>query len=152
MDNHEDDETVVSVSGGEVTSEHQTAVTLTAAPAHLLVRWTFGFTTCRGASIENFAIKVWLAGGDDLLLSQTLPCALEGRGKDQYREIDDPQRRLSGDQAGEVTVQALDKTGVNVGPAAVFKYKAPGAGRDIRISVQCDQGACTGNGKPDPID
>jgi len=152
MDNQEDIETTVNVVGGDETSEHKNAVTLTAAPAHLLVRWTFGFTTCRGASIDRFAIKAWLSGGDDLLLSQTLPCALEGDGKDQYREIDDPERRLSGMQPGEVTIQALDKTGVNVGPAAVFKYKAPGPGHDIRVSVQCDQGACTGNGKPDPSD
>jgi hypothetical protein len=152
MDNQEDLETTVNVVGGDETSEHKSAVTLTAAPAHLLVRWTFGFTTCRGASIDRFAIKAWLSGGDDLLLSQTLQCALEGDGKDQYREIDDPERRLSGMQPGEVTIQALDKTGVNVGPAAVFKYKAPGPGHDIRVSVECDQGACTGSGKPDPND
>lgn len=150
MDNHEDTETTVNVAGNNQTSEHEIPVTLTAAPAHLLVRWTFGFTTCKGASIDRFAIKVWLSGGDDLLLSQTMPCTLEGRGKDQYREIDDPDRRLSGEQAGEVTIQALDKTGVTVGPAAVFKYKAPGPGHDVRVTVECDQGACRGTGKPDP--
>ena len=149
MDNHEDSETTVHVAGGNETTEHMTAVTLTAAPAHLLVRWAFGFSTCRGASIDRFAIKVWLSGGDDLLLSQTLPCSLEGNGRDQYREIDDPERRLSGEQGGEVTIQPLDKTGVNVGPAAVFKYRAPGAGHEIRVSVECDQGACTGSGRPD---
>jgi hypothetical protein len=150
LDSHESTETMVDVTGDNQTSEHEIPVMLTAAPAHLFVRWTFGFTTCRGASIDRFAIKVWLSGGDDLLVSQTLACALEGKGKDQYREIADPDRRLSGEQAGEVTIQALDKTGVTVGPAAVFKYKAPGPGHDVRVSVECDQGACTGNGRPDP--
>jgi hypothetical protein len=152
MDNHKTGDTTVVVDGGDVTSEHEPAVTLTAAPAHLRVRWTFGFTTCRGASIDRFEIKVWLSGGDDLLINQTLPCMLEGSGRDQYREIDDPDRRLSGEQPGEVTIQALDKTGVTVGPPAVFKYKAPGPGYDVRVSVECDQGACIGTGKPDPND
>lgn len=150
MDSHESMDDMVDVEGENRTSEHEPAVTLTSAPAHLLVRWTFGFTTCRGASIDSFAIKAWRGGGDDLLISQTLPCSLEGSGKDQYREIDDPDRRFSGEQAGEITVQALDKEDVNVGPAAVFKYKAPGAGHDVRVSVECDQGACKGSGKPDP--
>jgi hypothetical protein len=152
MDSQQSSEEVVSVTGGDITSKHERAVTLTAAPAHLRVRWTFGFTSCRGAGIDRFEIKAWHGGGDDLLISKTLPCALEGDGKDQYREIADPQRRLSGEQAGEVTIQALDKTSVEVGPAAVFKYKAPGAGHDIRLTVDCDQGACKGTGKPDPTD
>lgn len=150
LDSHESMDTTVNVEGNNETSEHKVPVTLTAAPAHLLVRWTFGFTTCKGASIDRFAIKVWLSGGDDLLISKSLPCMLEGKGKDQYREIEDPERRLSGEQAGEVTIQAIDKTGVNVGPAAVFKYKAPGAGHDVKVTVECDQGACKGTGKPDP--
>jgi hypothetical protein len=150
MDSYESSDTTVNVTGADQTSEHEPAVTLTAAPAHLLVRWTFGFTTCKGASIDRFAIKVWRSGGDDLLVKQTLPCALEGKGKDQYREIEDLERRLSGEQAGEVTIQALDKMSVNVGPAAVFKYKAPGPGHDVRVTVECDQGACMGTGKPDP--
>ena len=150
MDNHESIDAMVDVEGDNRTSEHEPAVTLTSAPAHLLVRWTFGFTTCRGASIDSFSIKAWRGGGDDLLISKSLPCNLEGSGKDQYRAIDDPDRRFSGEQAGEVTIQPLDKEAVNVGPAAVFKYKAPGAGHDVRVSVECDQGACKGNGKPDP--
>jgi hypothetical protein len=39
---------------------------------------------------------------------------------------------------------------VNVGPVAVFKYKAPGAGHEIRVTVECDQGVCKGTGKFDP--
>jgi hypothetical protein len=153
MDSFNASDTMVSVEGNERTSEHKPAVTLTAAPAHLMVRWTFGFTTCRGASIDRFAIKVWQSGGDSLLLSQTLPCVLEGNtNRDGYREIEDPERRLSGEQAGEVTIQPLDKMGVGVGPAAAFKYKAPGPGHDVRVSVECDQGACRGTGKPDPND
>ena len=150
MDNHESSDGMVDVEGDNRTSEHEPAVTLTSAPAHLLVRWTFGFTTCKGASIDHFSIKAWRGGGDDLLVSKSLACNAEGSGKDQYRTIDDPDRRFSGEQAGEVTVQALDKEDVNVGPAAVFKYKAPGAGHDVRVSVECDQGACKGSGKPDP--
>jgi hypothetical protein len=149
MDSHDSLDVMVDVEGENRTSEHKPAVTLTSAPAHLLVRWTFGFTTCRGASIDRFEIKAWRGSGDDLLVSKTMPCLLEGMGKDQYRDIDDPDRRFTGEQAGEVTVQPLDKQGVDVGPAAVFKYKAPGAGHDVRVSVECDQGACKGNGKPD---
>lgn len=149
MDSYTSSDTVVNVAGDDQTIDLKPAVTLTAAPAHLLVRWNFGFGTCNGIGIDTFVIKAWRGTGDNLILSKSLPCTLEGEGKDQYRTIDDPDRRFAGDESGEVSIQPLDKNNVNVGKAATFDFKAPGAGHDVKLSVECEDDACTGTGKPD---
>jgi len=143
-------EASVDVAGNDQTSVSKTIVTLTAAPAHLYVRWGFGFGTCRGAGVDSFVIDVWRAGGANRVIGQTMECTLEGEGADQYREIADPDRRLSGDEGGEVSVQPLDRNKYEYGKAVIFKYKAPGPGHDIRVTVNCDgDGGCSGTGRPD---
>jgi hypothetical protein len=149
MDSYTSSDTIVNVAGDDQTIDLKPAVTLTAAPAHLLVRWNFGFGTCKGVGIDRFVIKAWRGTGDNLILSQTMACSLEGEGKDQYRTIDDPDRRFGGDEWGEVSVQPFDKNDVEVGMAASFKFKAPGPGHDVKLSVNCEDDACTGSGKPD---
>ena len=149
MDSLQSGAVQVNVVGNDTTVVTQPAVTLTAAPAHLLLRWSFGFGTCKGIGIERFVVKVWRVGGDELLLDASLPCESEGEGADQYRSIPDGARQLGGGETGEVSVQPLDKTGVKVGEPVMFSFDAPGAGRNIKLSLTCDEGACSGMGKPD---
>jgi hypothetical protein len=149
LDSLTDHELVVNVVGQDTTVVVKPAVTLTAAPAHLLMRWNFGFGTCKGVGVDRFAVTVWRSGGDNLLLDATIACSTEGDGEDQYREVKDDSRQLPGDTAGEVSVQPLDKTGVTVGDAVIFDFSAPGAGHDIKLSLTCEDGACKGSGKPD---
>jgi hypothetical protein len=149
MDSFTSGDVTVNVPGDDNTVVNHPSITLTAAPAHLLVRWNFGFGTCKGVGIDRFMIKVWRGSGDALLLNETLDCTQEGDGVDQYRSVDDADRRFSGDDAGEISVQPLDKTSINVGSAVTFNYSAPGSGHDVKISLTCTDGACTGSGKPD---
>jgi hypothetical protein len=149
MDSVVSGDVTVNVLGDDNTVVTKPAVTLTAAPARLFVRWTFGFGTCKGIGIDHFLVKVWRENGDDLLLSANLDCAIEGDGADQYREIMDDNRRVAGDEVGEVTVQPLDQTNTPFGDAVMFNFKAPGPGQSIKLSVKCDEGACNGSGKPD---
>lgn len=149
MDSYSSHDVVVTVLGDDSTVVTKPAVTLTAAPAHLLLRWNFGFGTCKGVGVDRFHVTVWRSTGDDLVLDETLACSTEGEGDDQYREVPDDNRQLGGDSVGEISVQPLDKTGVTVGDAVLFNFKAPGPGHDIKISLTCEEGACTGSGKPD---
>jgi hypothetical protein len=149
MDSVVSGDVTVNVLGDDNTVVTKPAVTLTAAPARLSVRWNFGFGTCKGIGIDHFLVKVWRENGDDLLLSANLDCNIEGEGADQYREVADDNRRLAGDEVGEVTVQALDHTNTPFGDAVSFNFKAPGPGQSIKISVKCDESACNGSGKPD---
>ena len=149
MDSIDQPDTVVNLPGGDQTVVVKPDVKLSAAPAHLKVRWSFGFGTCKGAGIDSFEIALWGASGLQEVLGDTLDCLAEGEGREQYREIDDPDRNFRGDEPGEVSVQALDKNSVDIGPAAVFKFKAPGPGHDLKVTVNCESNSCTGTGKPD---
>jgi hypothetical protein len=149
MDSVNTPNVLVNVAGDDKTVVGDKTVTLTAAPAHLLVRWGFGFGTCRGVGIDRLEIALWDASGNDQVLGKALDCDLEGEGKDQYRTIDDPMRRFHGDEAGEISVQPVDKNGVDVGQPASFKFKAPGPGHEVKVTVHCEENACTGSGKPD---
>lgn len=150
MDSYNAGDLTVNVTGNDATNVYMPTVQLTAAPAHLLVRWNFGFTSCMGVGIQDFVIEAWRGSGNDRLLDATLDCTLEGEGADQYREIDDPNRRFTGDDSGEVTVQPRDKSKAELGQPVVFKFKAPGPGQDVRVSLDCGDGACHGTGRPDP--
>lgn len=149
MDSVNTPNVLVNVAGDDKTVVGDKTVTLTAAPAHLLVRWGFGFGTCKGVGIDRFEIALWDASGNDQILGKNLDCDLEGEGKDQYRTIEDPMRRFHGDEAGEISVQPIDKNGVDIGQPASFKFKAPGPGHDVKVTVKCEENACTGSGKPD---
>jgi hypothetical protein len=149
MDSLHSGDVVVNVVGNDTTVVAQPAVTLTAAPAQLLLRWNFGFGTCKGVGVDRFAVKVWRSAGDDLLIDAAVPCESEGDGPDQYRKVTDSMRQLGGGEMGEITVQAVDKTGVKVGEPVQFRFDAPGPGRSIKLSLNCLEGACTGSGKPD---
>ena len=152
MDNVAAGDTTVSVNGDGKTKVIEEGITLTAAPAHLKVRWDFKFSSCKGASIETFDVSAWRGTGDSLIAKQAFPCTQEGEGRGGYRLIDDPERRFGGDVGGEVSVQPRDKDKVPVGKAVVFKFKAPGAGQDVKVTVTCDEGSCMGSGKPDAND
>jgi hypothetical protein len=149
MDNYsKTGSTSIEVSGGDMNSFPR-PITLFAAPAHLFVRWDMGFTSCKGVGVVSFLINAWRGAGE-LLVEQTLDCLLEGDGPDQYREIADPERNFTGSEAGEVFVQPLDKEMARFGAPAVFRFKAPGAGQNVKITVDCGStGYCGGSGKPD---
>lgn len=150
MDSVSDGDVSVNVTGNDQTTRRQPPVTLTAAPAHLYVRWDFQFSSCKGAHIQSFAVKAWRGSGDTLLLSQTLDCMADGDGPDGYHEIDDPERRLVGEENGEVSVQPYDLNKSEIGSPVIFKYRAPGKGYDVKVTVECDaSGFCDGSGKPD---
>ncbi|MET0386945.1 MAG: hypothetical protein ABW321_13350 [Polyangiales bacterium] len=150
MDSYTERDTMVSVAGNDQTSVTMPVVTLTAAPAHLLVRWNFGFTNCRAMEIESFVVAAWRGSGTDKLIGDTLDCEGEPDRPDQYREIPDPDRRFTGEGTIEVSVQPLDAMDVNVGNAVTFKFMGPGPGREARLSLDCDiGGGCDGTGKLD---
>jgi hypothetical protein len=151
MDSSQVGPVTVNVAGGDNTTVVKPPVTLTAAAAKLYIRWTLGFGSCKGVDIESFYVKVWRRNGDELLLSATLDCELEGDDVDQYRVVPDPNRALGGGDVGEVTVAPLDHNGTVVGMPVSFKFDSPGAGKDIRLSVSCTDGACRGSGKPDVV-
>jgi hypothetical protein len=149
MDNYSVAGMSIQVSGGDMHSVPR-PIRLYAAPAHLFVRWDMGFTSCKGVGVVSFEISAWRGEGQ-LLVEQTLDCLLEGDGPDQYREIADPERRFTGSESGEVFVQPLDKEAANFGAPAVFRFNKPGAGQNVKITVDCGTtGYCGGTGKPDP--
>ncbi len=149
MDSLQAGEVPVNVVGDGTTVVADPAVMLTAAPAHLLLRWSFGFGTCESAAIDRFRISAWRKDGSQLLLESTVPCKEAGSGADQYRAVPDLSRKLAGDEVGEVNVEALDKNGVATGEATTFNFGAPGSGHTVKLSVVCTGGACVGGGKPD---
>jgi hypothetical protein len=139
----------VSVVGDGTTVVADPSVMLTAAPAHLLMRWDFGFSTCDSAGIDEFQITAWRGDGSALLLDTKVACDLEGEGAEQYRSIPDLERELAGDELGEVAIQAFDKNGSEVGEPATFTFDAPGAGRFVKMSLECTPAGCSGTGTPD---
>jgi hypothetical protein len=149
MDSLASGDVPVSVVGDGTTVIADPAVTLTAAPAHLLMRWDFGFGTCDSAAIDRFAITAWRADGSALLLDTKLECNTLGEGAEQYRSVPDLDRELAGDEVGEVAIQPLDKNGSKVGDAITYNFEEPGAGRFVKLSVECDNGGCNGSGTPD---
>jgi hypothetical protein len=139
----------IHVVGNDTTVVFDPPLGLTSAPAKLELRWSFGFATCEGAGIEGFSIAAWRADGSALLMETDLPCDMPGEGRDQYREVPDVERELSGEELGEVEIQAHDEKGFPIGEAATFKFTAPGAGGEVQLSLECDTGGCNGSGKPD---
>lgn len=149
MDSLEGGDVPVNVVGRGTTVVAEPAVMLTSAPAHLLLRWGFGFGTCESAGIERFAITAWRADGSELLLDTDLSCEEPGEGADQYRAVPDLERELAGNEVGEVTVQPLDRNRAPLGTPMLFRFDAPGAGRFVKLSINCSEAGCAGSGTPD---
>ncbi len=124
-------------------------VQLTLAPAKLVLRWDFGFASCGSSSIDSFRVTAWRSDGSQQLLQSSIKCSVAGQGEGQYREVPDPGRDLSGDQLGEVVIQPVSSTPAEVGSPVRFSFDAPGAGREIRLSLTCTEKGCQGSGKPD---
>ena len=139
----------LSVVGEGTTVVADPPIKLTAAPAHLKMRWDFGFGTCDSAFIDHFTVSAWRVDGSELLLEEELDCGMPGDGLDQYRSVPDGDRQLSGDEFGEVAIQAYDGNDVAVGSPLLYSFEAPGAGRFVHLSMTCDQGGCAGSGTPD---
>jgi hypothetical protein len=139
----------VTVVGEGTTVVAEPSLQLTAAPAHLLVRWDFDFGSCDSASIDRFALSAWRGDGTKLLLDTQLPCAMTGSGPGLYREVPDLDRRVSGEELGEVSVEPIDEHGIEIGGAVKFSFDSPGAGRFVKLTLACDDGGCDGSGAPD---
>ena len=139
----------IQVVGDRTTVVFDPALGLTSAPARLQLRWSFGFSTCEGASIDAFAIAAWRADGSALLMESEVACDLAGEGRGQYRVVPDLDRDLSGSEVGEVEIQPHDAQGFAVGDPITFTFAAPGPGADIKLSLTCDEGGCEGSGTPD---
>jgi hypothetical protein len=139
----------IDVVGDGTTVVVDPALKLTAAPAHLQLRWALGFGTCESTAIDSFGITAWRGDGSDLLMETELPCDMTGEGAAQYRLVPDDERQLRGDELGEVDVQPYDKDGIAVGDPITFTFESPGAGRKVKLSLTCDAGGCEGSGAPD---
>lgn len=139
----------IQVVGNDTTVVYDPPLSLTSAPAKLELRWSFGFSSCGGASIEGFAIAAWRADGSALLMESDLPCDLAGDGRGQYRLVPDLDRELSGDEVGEVEVQPHDSEGFPVGESTTFVFESPGRGQRIQLSLECTEAGCAGTGVPD---
>jgi len=149
LDSYDSVVEAVTVSGSDETTLSPSIVVLTETPANLSLRWDFDYSSCTGLGIAEFEVSVWV--GAKLIIGQTLDCLQEADLPNGYRSIADPERRLSGSLAGEITVQPFDLNGIGYGNAVLFKYRAPGPGRDIRLTVKCQDGACISEtgGAPD---
>lgn len=140
MDSLQNDNLRMNVIGDGTTVIAEPKVMLTSSPAHLWVRWSFGYGTCKSAKIGSFRITAWRNDGGDLLLEDEIDCEDVGDAEDEfYREIPDDKRLLSGNAGGVVAIQPLDLSRKEVGEALNYEYKAPGPGKDIRLSVKCDE-------------
>lgn len=149
MDSLVDGPRHVDVVGGGTTVVVDPALKLTAAPAKLLVRWDLGFGSCESTSLQSFAINAWRSDGSDLLMQAEVPCSMSGQGREQYRRVPDLERELSGDELGEVDVQAKDSHGIAMGKTATFMFASPGPGHEVKLSLECGNGGCKGSGAPD---
>lgn len=121
---------------------------LTLAPAKVLVRWNFGFGSCESASITDFEVSAWTDDAERLLQTR-VTCGTSGEGRDQYRTVPDDERELKGDEVSEIELQPVDRDGEAVGAATVFTFDPPGPGREIKLSLTCDETGCDGSGMPD---
>jgi hypothetical protein len=140
MDSLQNDDLRMSVIGDGTTVIAEPRVMLTSSPARLWVRWSFGYGTCKSADIGSFQITAWRNDGGDLLLEDEIDCEDVGDADDGfYRRIPDDKRLLSGNAGGLVAVQPRDGSGKDVGEALEYEYEAPGPGKDIRLSVKCDE-------------
>jgi hypothetical protein len=139
----------IHVVGNGTTVVYDPALALTSAPAHLRMRWGFGFGSCDSAGIEGFTIAAWRADGSALLMESDLACGTPGDGRGQYREVPDIDRELSGDEVGEVSVQPYDQDGIAIGDPITFIFESPGAGGEIDLSLECSDSGCKGTGEPD---
>ena len=139
----------VDVIGEHTTIVIEPAVTLTAAPAKLLLRWELGFGSCESANLDGFQVSAWRADGGELLMESEVSCGMPGDGAQQYRLIPDEMRQLSGEAVGEAQVQPLDVNGVAVGDPVSFTFESPGPGGKVKLSVSCDESGCQGSGQAD---
>lgn len=140
MDSLQDGNLRMNVIGDGTTVVADHKVMLTAAPAQLLIRWSFGYGTCKSVGISSFGVTVWRNDGSDLLLEDELDCADVGDAEDgYYRKIPDDKRLLLGGDSGEVAVQPRDLDGRDIGEALSYTFKPPGAGQAIKLSLKCDE-------------
>ena len=139
----------VDVVGGGTTVVVDPAVTLSAAPVKLLMRWMLGFGSCKSTTIATFGIAAWRSDGSEMLMESEIGCEVSGEGAGQYRVVPDEKRQLSGEALGEIEVQPYDANGTVVGDPVTFKFDSPGAGGTVKLSLACDPGGCTGSGAPD---
>jgi hypothetical protein len=139
----------IDVVGGGTTVVVDPALKLTAAPAKLELRWAFGFGTCESTAIAHFGIGAWRSDGSDLLMETQVDCSMPGEGHGQYRTVPDMERDLSGDELGEVDVQAYDNDAIAIGEPVTFTFDVPGAGGAVKLSMNCDAGGCKGSGAAD---
>jgi len=123
--------------------------TLTAAPAQLLLRWDLGWGRCTSFGIDHFAVTLRRPATADSLLETTLACALEGDDVGRYRRIPDPERRVAGSEPGAVSVQPKGRNGAAVGSESRIMFDAPGAGHEVRMTLDCSSAVCASTGKPD---
>ncbi len=149
MDSLVDGPQPIDVVGGNTTVVFDPAVQLVAAPAKLQMRWELGFGSCESTSIETFGIVAWRSDGSDLLMQAEVPCDMAGEGHAQYRLVPDIERELSGEEVGQVEIQPFDRNGIAIGDSVSFEFEAPGAGRSIKLSLNCNVGGCEGTGTPD---
>lgn len=149
MDSLADGPFPVDVVGGDTTVVVDPPLKLTAAPAKLGLRWSFGFGTCLSTSIASFGVSAWRSDGSDLLMEAELDCEMPGEGRDQYRLVPDAMRALRGEELGEVDIQPYDKNGFAVGDPITFSFDAPGPGGSVELSMTCDSGGCDGSGNAD---
>ena len=149
MDSLGDVPAAIDVIGGGTAVVFDPAVKLTAAPAQLKLRWQFGFGSCESSEIDRFEIAAWRKDGSELLMESELACSMPGEGRGQYRLVPDLDRELSGDELGEVEIQPFDVNDLSVGEPIVFGFPAPGAGREVKLSLTCNAGGCQGSGTLD---
>jgi hypothetical protein len=148
MDSLSTDSAEIDVVGG-TTVIYDPSLQLTAAPARIKLRWQFGFGSCESSLIDRFQVAAWRTNGSELLMETDVDCTMPGEGRGQYRLVPDLERELSGDELGEVEIQAFDVNELAVGDPVVFDFDAPGPGREVKLSLTCHAGGCEGSGDVD---
>lgn len=143
MDNrHQEALPVVEVLGDGTVSTAM-PVELASVPAHVFLRWSEGFSDCEGLGIDRFLVSIWDTSGTTALMRGEISCATRPNAPQDYRRLEDPQRRIHGSTMQSLRVQAVNRESVPIGQPASFNLATPpGAGYSVLVSLDCGQDGC----------
>ncbi len=140
----------IEIMGGSAREED---ITLAATPAKIMVRWNLkaadgGQVQCADVNMKKFLVTAWDAS-NQVLVSDDIACDAPVVEGTSYKLLDDPERRISGINVSEVTVEPQTSTGSPIGAPLRFVFEPPGAGQEVLLTAECTPDGCTSTGMPD---
>jgi len=124
------------------------SVTLLPAPAVLRLRWSLnvdGFQAmCQDVTIAKFTVETYKADGLKQLTTHTFSCDDPADSEGQHRTMPDLERALAGDEVAIVRITPKDANNKQIGDITQVCLAAPpGYGREIQVTIACDNDVCT---------